>query len=36
VALLEKEMDLARVNQEITEVEAFIAAIEAKKQTLNA
>ncbi len=36
VALLEKEMDLARVNQEIAEVEAFMAAIDAKKQTLSA
>ena len=34
VALLEKEMDLARVNQELTEVDVFIAAIEAKKATL--
>ncbi|CAM3485005.1 DUF47 family protein [Flavobacterium longum] len=34
VALLEKEMDLARVNQEITEVDAFITAIETKKQEL--
>ena len=34
VALLEKEMDLARVNQEINEVDAFIAVIEAKKQEL--
>lgn len=34
VALLEKEMDLARVSQEIVEVEAFIAAVEEKKATL--
>lgn len=34
VALLEKEMDLARVNQELTEVDVFIAAVEAQKATL--
>jgi hypothetical protein len=34
VALLEKEMDLARVYQEIDEVDAFITAIETKKATL--
>jgi len=34
VALLEKEMDLARVDQELNEVEAFIAAIETKKSQL--
>ncbi|QBZ98850.1 hypothetical protein [Flavobacterium sangjuense] len=36
VALLEKEMDLARVEQEIEEVDAFIAAIEEKKAALTA
>lgn len=36
VALLEKEMDLARVNQEILEVDAFIAVITAKKVELEA
>jgi hypothetical protein len=34
VALLEKEMDLARILQELNEVEAFIAAIESKKAQL--
>ncbi|MDI1318403.1 hypothetical protein [Flavobacterium sp.] len=34
VALLEKEMDLGRVNQEIAEVDAFIVAVEAQKATL--
>lgn len=34
VALLEKEMDLARIQQELVEVDAFIAAVEAKKSTL--
>ena len=34
VALLEKEMDLARVRMEISEVDAFIAAVEAKMATL--
>lgn len=34
VALLEKEMDLARVNKELEEVAVFIAAVEAKKATL--
>lgn len=34
VALLEKEMDLGRVEQELVEVDVFIAAIEAKKATL--
>lgn len=34
VALLEKEMDLARVTQEIEEVVAFIQLIEAKKTEL--
>ena len=34
VALLEKEMDLARVNVEIAEVDAFIEAVETKKATL--
>jgi hypothetical protein len=34
VALLEKEMDLGRVNQEIAEVESFITAVEAHKTTL--
>ena len=36
VALLEKEMDLARVEQEIEEVDAFIAAVEEKKAALKA
>lgn len=36
VALLEKEMDLARVNRELEEVENFIEAVEAKKATLAA
>ncbi len=34
VALLEKEMDLARVNREIEEVDTFIAAVQEKKATL--
>jgi hypothetical protein len=34
VALLEKELDLARVEQELAEVSAFIAAINARKETL--
>lgn len=34
VALLEKEMDLGRINQELEEVDVFIAAIEARKATL--
>jgi hypothetical protein len=34
VALLEKEMDLARVNQELEEVSVFIAAVEARKVEL--
>lgn len=34
VALLEKELDLARVEQELEEVDAFIAAITAHKATL--
>lgn len=34
VALLEKEMDLARVNLEIAEVDAFILAVETKRDTL--
>lgn len=34
VALLEKEMDLARVNQELEEVNVFIAAVEARKSQL--
>lgn len=34
VALLEKEMDLGRVNQEIEEVDAFILAVETHKATL--
>jgi len=34
VALLEKEMDLARVNVEIAEVDTFIEVVEAKKATL--
>lgn len=36
VSLLEKEMDLARVQQEIQEVDAFIAAIQDKKTALAA
>lgn len=36
VALLEKEMDLARVVQEIDEVDAFIAAVESRKGELAA
>jgi hypothetical protein len=31
---LEKEMELARVNREISEVEIFIAAVETQKATL--
>lgn len=34
VALLEKQMDLGRVEQEIAEVDAFMAAIEARKAAL--
>ena len=34
VALLEKELDLARVEQQLVEVDAFIAAITAHKATL--
>lgn len=34
VALLEKEMDLGRVAQEIAEVDAFVAAVEARKAAL--
>ncbi len=36
VALLEKEMDLGRVYQEIAEVDAFVAAVEARKAELPA
>lgn len=36
VALLEKEMELARVIKEIEEVDLFIAAVEEKKNLLNA
>jgi hypothetical protein len=36
VALLEKQMDLARVEQELTEVDAFIAAVTTQKETLGA
>ena len=36
VALLEKEMDLSRVEQEIEEVDAFIGAVEAQKATITA
>ena len=36
LALLEKEMDLARVEQEIEEVNAFIAAVEEKRAALAA
>lgn len=35
VALLEKEMELARVNQEITEVDAFMTAVTTHKATLS-
>lgn len=35
VALLEKEMELARVLQEITEVDSFISAVTAHKATLS-
>jgi len=34
VALLEKEMDLGRIYQEIAEVDAFVAAVEARKAEL--
>lgn len=34
VALLEKQMDLGRVEQEIAEVDAFMAAVEARKAAL--
>ncbi|HEY0046934.1 MAG TPA: hypothetical protein VGB44_09525 [Flavobacterium sp.] len=34
VALLEKEMDLGRVNREIGEVDAFIDAVKAQKELL--
>ena len=34
VALLEKEMDLGRVEKELLEVDAFVAAIEARKVVL--
>lgn len=34
VALLEKEMDLGMVEQELTEVDVFIAAVEARKAAL--
>lgn len=36
VALLEKEMDLARVMLEIDEVDAFMAALETRKSELTA
>ena len=36
VALVEKEMDLARVNRELEVVESFIAAVETQKATLAA
>ena len=36
VALLEKEMDLARVIQELTEVEAFISTVKTRKVELEA
>jgi hypothetical protein len=36
VALLEKEMDLARVVQELNEVDAFITVVEEKRATLQA
>jgi len=34
VALLEKQMDLGRVEQEIAEIDAFMAAVEARKAAL--
>lgn len=34
IALLEKEMELARVEQEIEEVDAFMAAVEVKRAAL--
>lgn len=34
VALLEKELDLERINKELTEVDAFIAGVTAHKATL--
>jgi hypothetical protein len=34
VALLEKEMHLGRIYQEIAEVDAFVAAVEARKAEL--
>lgn len=34
VALLQKESELGRIEQEITEVDAFVAAVEEKKTTL--
>ncbi len=34
IALLEKQMELARVKLELDEVDAFIAAVEAQKSTL--
>jgi len=36
VALIEKEMDLARVNQELNEVDNFISAVEIRKSELDA
>jgi hypothetical protein len=36
VALLEKEMDLARVVQELAEVEAFITTVKSRKLELEA
>ena len=36
VALLEKEMDLARINREILEVDTFIAAVNTRKAELEA
>ena len=36
VALVEKELDLARVNRELEVVESFIAAVETQKSTLAA
>lgn len=36
VALVEKEMDLARVNRELEVVDSFIAAVETQKATLAA
>lgn len=34
VALLQKQLDLERINQELSETDAFIAAVQAHKETL--